>query len=230
MAASQHDIITIKNIDDEEFIFEYDRIPQVLAPGEIRRFPRFLAAHGVKHLIDKLLNKRDQKTNNQMLRQELAAEIIIGEEGFAKKPKRTEAEKLKSKLDRMNRPSDLEAVLAKRKRVKSKPEPKTVGEKPDMDKLPKEDEDFEGLEKPKPEPKPKKEAIKPEPKPKPKKEAKPVEDKAETIALPTRAELYTHATDVLGIDVSGKVKSNFDKEPIKKLMKAFDYPLEKLVK
>ena len=55
------DTVSIQNIDDEDFIFEYDKskgnYPYIIPAGQVKRFPRFLAEHAVKHLIDKILNK-----------------------------------------------------------------------------------------------------------------------------------------------------------------------------
>jgi len=98
-----YDTVAIKNIDDEDFIFEYGRSevnhPYVIPAGQIKRFPRFLAEHAVKHLIDKLLNKRKERTNNPVLRQSLAEEIVIAEEVLQQPPVKSEADILKERVE-----------------------------------------------------------------------------------------------------------------------------------
>jgi hypothetical protein len=116
---STADIITVMNIDDEDFEFEYDRssgnYPYVIPAGEIRRFPRFLAQHAVKHLIDKILNRKGIKTNDIKARSELATQVVIGEETFQQTRSKSNADITKEEIDRLNKPSDLEAVLGKKR-------------------------------------------------------------------------------------------------------------------
>ena len=118
---AQHDIITIQNIDDEDFVFEYDRAsgnwPYTVPAGEIRRFPRFLAQHAVKHLIDKILTKRDVKINNVQARQELASQIVVQEETFQQAPRMSDAERQQGEIDKLNKPSDLEGILGKKRQM-----------------------------------------------------------------------------------------------------------------
>src|SRR3990167_5059351 len=119
MPVSPHDIITIQNTDNEDFEFFYDRAsgnyPYTIKAGEIKRFPRFLATHCIKHLIDKIMNKRQQKTSNETIRQTLADKIIVEEEVFQQAPVLSEADITKREVDRLNRPSDLDRLLDKRK-------------------------------------------------------------------------------------------------------------------
>ena len=116
---SASNIITLQNIDDEDFEFEYDKSsgnwPYVIPAGEIRRFPRFLADHALKHLLDKILTKRNIKTNNETERATLASQIVVGEESFQQRPQKTEIEKQKEEIDRLNKPSELDAILGKRR-------------------------------------------------------------------------------------------------------------------
>ena len=100
-----HDIITIKNISDQDFTFEFDRVsgnpPYTIKTGEIKRFPRYIARHAVKHLIDAILISRKIKTNNQVARDNLASQIVIDEEVFGQDRVETEAEKLQKELDKL---------------------------------------------------------------------------------------------------------------------------------
>jgi hypothetical protein len=217
MATSQHTIVAIQNIDDEDFMFEYNASegnpPYVIPAGDVARFPQFLAEHALKHLIDKILNKREQKTNNEPLRMELANQIIIGEEVSRQKPQPSEAEKLRMEVEELNKPSTLEAILEKRKEakahkkkiVKAEKEQKGVGEK------------FEGLEDRTEEPVkedkekgPAKEAVKP-------KDVKP---------MPTRKEIYTFAEKEMNMVLDKNARKKFDKMKVDDLITELQYPLE----
>jgi len=138
---SSHDIVSLKNPDSEDFIFEFDssrgNYPYTIKAGSIARFPRFLADHALKHLIDKLLNKQKIKTNNEAARANLRDKIFIGEEVFQQGPNESEAERLKREVDSLNQPSDLDRVLSRAK---------TNAPEPDEGKLPIIDEKIEGIE------------------------------------------------------------------------------------
>lgn len=210
---SIYNIVTIQNIDNEDFTFEYDRVagnpPYTIKAGEVRKYPKFLAKHAVEKLIDKLLTKKDIKTSNKAMRNELADQIVVDEEGFEDAPKPTEAEALQTQIDKLNAPSELDAILKKRREAK-KPEATKVRS---LEVPPeKEKEDFEGLE------------AKKEPKPEPKPAEKPKED-PESIPLPTRERLYKYLADEKKITITKKIKKDFDTMSINELIKDFDYPL-----
>lgn len=235
---AQHDIISIQNIDDEEFVFEFDRAsgnyPYNIPTGEIRRFPRFLATHAVKHLIDKILTKRNMKTNNQQSRQELASQIVVSEETFQSGPNKTEAERTKEEVDKLNRPSDLEGVLGK-KRQMSAEEIKLQQEfrsNPTTNPAPTPEEHFDGLENKSPT------VI----------ESKPVEIKTETTVvppspdeidttitppppaepkgLPSRSELADYAKNIQKMTFDAKTTKHFQETPVEELVKEIDFPIE----
>lgn len=138
---SSHDVVTLHNIDSEDFTFEFDssrgNYPYTIKAGTVARFPRFLADHALKHLIDKLLNKQKIKTNNEAARANLRDKIYVGEEVFQQGPQEGEAEQLKREVEALNAPSDLEKVLSRAK-TNAPPEPET-GELPPV-------ETFEGLD------------------------------------------------------------------------------------
>ena len=124
-----HDIVTIKNITDEDFVFEYDRsrgnYPYTIKAGAIARFPRFLAEHAMKHLIDKILIGDKKRVDNEAAREDAQSRIFIGEEVFQQKPENADAEILRKQVEQLNQPSDLDKVLARAKTVAptAKPEP-----------------------------------------------------------------------------------------------------------
>jgi hypothetical protein len=123
---SLHDIITIKNTDEEDFTFEYDRsrgnYPYTIKAGEIKRFPRFLADHAVKHLINKILHKKNIRVDNEAARAAEASEIYIGEEMFQQTPEENVADLTRKTVEELNKPSDLENVIAKAKKNAPPPE------------------------------------------------------------------------------------------------------------
>lgn len=218
---SIHDIVTIKNISGKDFTFQYDAStgnpPYVIHAGEIKRFPRFLAAHAVKHLIDQIMNDNDERTSNLVRRQELAEQIIVDEETFHDEPVVTEADRLNKQIEELNRPSDLDGILEKR-RVKKEvaAAQKPIGTQPNMDQPAKpkvkQEEEFAGLNKDQP-----KEPEKPKPVIK---EVKPKE------ALPDRAQLMKYATDVLKMEIDAKTQKALDSLSVPELIKELQYPLK----
>lgn len=104
-----YNIVTIKNIDNEDFDFRVNKEPYTIKAGEIRNFPKFMAELAVKHLIDHLLNKEDTRTNNKVKREALASRIVIGENKYERPAEKS----LREKVDEMNQPSDLEKILAR---------------------------------------------------------------------------------------------------------------------
>lgn len=128
-------IITIQNIDDEDFTFEFNstggNAPYLIRAGEVVRYPDFLANHAVKHLITKILNKRKNLTDHLELRQELADEIIIGEEKQQKKPSMDKATKLVAKITELNKKTVFSEVLDKKtKKSKTVSKSKSVQKQP----------------------------------------------------------------------------------------------------
>ena len=211
------DICTIHNIDTEDFVFEYDRssgnYPYTIPAGEVRRFPRFLAAHALKHLIDKILTKRHAKINNEEARKDLASQIVIEEEKFQNQPKKSEAEMVHEQVEELNRPSELDAILAKRKTT-----PEAPPIVPGVALV--EDEKFEGLE------------------PSPDDVGNEVDTtdadvppaKEEVRAMPTRGEIYAYAQTTLKMvmdepDKEGKtLRQRMDKMNVDTLLSEIGDP------
>lgn len=150
---SDADIISIHNIDTEDFVFSYDASggnpPYVIPAGEVRRFPRYLANHAIKHLIDHLITKNhDGAIRNIDLRREYMEQIVVQEETYERAPVKTEAEVLQAEIEELNRPSELDILLEKRKKRATE----KVEEEP-KEEIP--EEEFEGLkEEPKAKPLP----------------------------------------------------------------------------
>lgn len=237
--SSQYDLITIQNIDTEDFVFEYNRseggYPYTIPAGEFGRYPRFLANHALKHLIDKLMTKKKLRTNNQVERQKLAEEIIIDEEVYQKKPQDNISQQLKKEVDRLNVPSELESILEKRRGKKKVAQETKVGANPNMNKDDGQPtEAFEGLEDAvdpdeatsKPKPKKVKKAEKPEVNPAVKKAAKADAQ----VNLPTKAQLKTYMKSEMGMTIDDKMEKFVKNNSVKAIMKEIDYPTERLIK
>lgn len=112
-----HDIVTLKNIDGEDFEFMYDKRLYFIPAGQVRRFPRFLADHAVKHLVDKLCNKHELRTSDEAARARFAAQIVVQVETFDEPTARSQADITAERVAELNKPSDLEQILSKRKEV-----------------------------------------------------------------------------------------------------------------
>jgi len=201
MAQATYDIVSIQNIDDEDFTFEYDRsagnYPHTIAAGEVKRFPRFLAQHAVKHLIDKILNKKNERTNNEVMRIALAEQIVVDEEILQKPPVKTDAEELKEEVDRLNVPSELETVL-KRNRGKEK-----INTTPPIQETPSSvpEEKFAGLEP----------AVDTTDNDVP-------EVKPEVKAIPTRKEIIDYGKNKMGMTFDEKQMKSLNKMKVSELL------------
>jgi hypothetical protein len=132
--SSQHDIITIKNITGKDFTFAYAKAEggraYTIPNGATMMFPRFLAAHAVKHMIDQVLNDTKQKTNNEVKRIELAEKIIVNEETYCQEPTPSQADLLNKQVEELNKPTDLDNIL--KKQAITPAVPVAVGTQPDM--------------------------------------------------------------------------------------------------
>ena len=213
---STHDIITLRNLDDEDFTFDYDRsrgnYPYSIKAGAVGRFPRFLADHAIKKLIDKILDKRRVKLNNEPARAELREMIFVEEEIFQQAPQDTETIRLHKEVEELNKPSDLEQVLSRNKSKEKATEPPVTPSPPVETELPKEEEKFAGLEK--------EEVVgstvdTTE-------EISPVSPKAK----PTRLEVLKFAEDKMGLTLDKKTMEKFDKMTDDQLITEIQYPLE----
>ncbi len=208
-------MITLKNVDVERFEVIYDsKSYGVVDPGHIRKFPRFLAEHAVKHLVDQIMNRADLRLDNITKRQEYAQQIIVGEEAYALPSAVTETERLQAEVERMNKGSDLDAILSKRR----------AGEETvNSDTMPVEQaalvEPVSTLSQPEvpvsiPEP-----VQIPTEQP-----AATVVSEPSTEGEPSREQLYDHARNVMKIDVEDqKTKEAFDAMDIPTLKDAVQY-------
>jgi hypothetical protein len=97
------DVVNFTNIDKEDFEGMWGGEITIIKAGETRPFPKFLAEHYCKHLVNKILIRDLKEWSNQILRDPLeknilgkSAEAIVKEvpqtpkeETFATAPKAT---------------------------------------------------------------------------------------------------------------------------------------------
>lgn len=224
MEVANYNIITLKNIDNEDFTFEYDSStgnpPYMIPAGQIKRFPSFLAEHALKHLIDKILTKQNKKTNNQEARQALASLIVIEEENFQSPAQLTPAQQQAKEVESLNKPSDLEGILQRNKdRLKGEEPTARPAVTPTTEDVPTEEEKFEGLE-------PGEEPIKGDELD----TTEPVgqEPPVKVKAVPTRGEIYKYA-EKQGMVLGEKELKVYDRMNIPELLKELGDPREALV-
>lgn len=114
--SSIYNTITVKNIDNEDFIFKVNRESYLIRAGEVKKFPKFMVRPMLKHLIDRILIKQDAEgklLRNQNLRDELATRIILNEESFERPSLPSDREI----VDKMNEQKpELDRLLDKNKR------------------------------------------------------------------------------------------------------------------
>jgi hypothetical protein len=127
-------IVTLKNVDDEDFVFQVDKVPYLFKAGETRNFPKFMANLAVKHLIDKVLEKKDKEGKlmvNSNERAKLAGRIVLGEENY-EQPKIPTTQDI---VEQINQPTELDEALERNKGRLHTQEPIIPAPIPDMTNL-----------------------------------------------------------------------------------------------
>lgn len=179
-----YNIVTIKNIDDEDFIFAVDKEQYLIRAGETRRFTKFMARLAVKHLIDRLLIKESPDGSllgNDKKRSDLASKIVLEEEDFQKPIVPSDREI----VEQLNKVSDIDTALDKKK-SKAQKRAEADAEKEDKNMLP-EDKDDDPVK----EEKEKFDQIE--------------KEKKQANKLPTRDEMFEYATKTLKINPDDKI-------------------------
>jgi hypothetical protein len=136
-----YNIVTIRNPDTEDFHFKVDNQGYSIAAGETRNFPKFMATLAVKHLIDKILQKKDNEgklMSNKDERAALAEQIVVGEQNYEVPVIPTDDEI----VEEMNM-SDIDAILDKQKN-----QPQVVEKPKNKVGRPKKVEEFAGAKVP----------------------------------------------------------------------------------
>lgn len=80
--ASQNDIVEIINPLEVDYPVVWDSVTvATLKPGETRSFPRFIAQHASKHLIDRMIIEEEgiKELNNVALREIYAERVVVGD-------------------------------------------------------------------------------------------------------------------------------------------------------
>jgi hypothetical protein len=125
------DIIYIRNTDSAPFEVVYDSVSYgVIEPGQVKLLPRFIADNAVKHLIDQIINRMGDRTDNQVLRDRFIAEIVVKEELITHI---SERERNKLEVEEINRNSDLAGYLNRAKESAAAAPVKNDGILPELD-------------------------------------------------------------------------------------------------
>jgi hypothetical protein len=69
-------VVNFTNIDNQPFDGMWGGVITVINAGETRQFPKFLAEHYCKHLVNKILIKGGQDWSNQISREPLEKRIL----------------------------------------------------------------------------------------------------------------------------------------------------------
>lgn len=77
-----NDLLIFKNIDDEDFEWQFDAIrtplPYYIKAGETRQLPYYIGRHGVEKIIDKLIYKEGRNPTDRQLRYNYLKRIVLG--------------------------------------------------------------------------------------------------------------------------------------------------------
>jgi len=209
---SLYNQITVRNIDNEDFVFRVNREHYMIRAGETKVFMKLMVRPLLKHLIDRILIKRDpdgKLLRNAHLRDELAAQIVLKEETYERPHVISDREL----VDQLNNQPELDRVLEKNKaRIRSEdpapviPPPQIEMPKVDTKKLEKpeilvDEELFDQIE----------------------------EEKNQPQIVLTRPQMLKYAKDVLKLDIDeSKTKKAWDKMSDETLFKELGLDQEDL--
>src|SRR5690348_13996710 len=77
-----NDLLIFKNIDSEDFEWQFDAIrtplPYYIKAGETRSLPYYIGKHGVEKLIDHLIYKAGRNPTDRQLRYDYMKRIVLG--------------------------------------------------------------------------------------------------------------------------------------------------------
>lgn len=207
-----YSMVTFQNIDTEPFNIEYNlsdpnnAYSAVIQPGQVKSLPFFIAKLAIKHLIDAVLTKQKVPINNQHRREELYSKIVIDVDDIQSPVIKSPERQAIDSIDKYNKPSDLDNILARRAKTPIVPQ----DDKPTEEKIVTHEEDRTVLKEDKDEPEVfvgLKNATPLPPNP------------------PTREQLYSYAKTKLGMELDDKTMTKFENMGVNELAKELDYQL-----
>lgn len=109
---NKYDIVTIRNIDNEDFSHPYEGAEYTIKKGEELPFPAFLGLHLAKHMAMKVCRKeykgktkstedRSQFTPQKI--KETMNRIVVGKAGAVNKPILTRQQKLQKEVEELQK-------------------------------------------------------------------------------------------------------------------------------
>jgi len=200
--------ITVKNIDNEDFIFRVKTERYLIRAGESKIYPKFMVRPFLKHLIDKILIKRDPQgklLRRMDLREELARQIVLNEAEYEKPVLPTDREL----VNKMNKGEpELDRILEKnRSRLKGEESVLTAPPKVDTAKI-----------QTPPSNQPLVAPVVSEPKTPETENFDQIENEKKTDKIPPRQEMLDYAKNTLKMDLDEpKTKKAWDKMSDEKL-------------
>ena len=86
----RYDLQNFTNIDDEDFVGKWGQQEYVIKTGETKAFPGFLVKHFAKHLINKILIKKNvanysDPSLREPLEKQILGEVVLTKPKTAKK-------------------------------------------------------------------------------------------------------------------------------------------------
>jgi|GEM_PF-4445700 len=111
---AQHNQITLTNLAAEPFDCIYNSASYgLLVKGQTRTFPQSMANIFLKHLVDSIMNERNESTADLGKRSAYTQQIVLNITAAVQEAPKTENQLLEDKISQMNRPSDLDLYIAK---------------------------------------------------------------------------------------------------------------------
>ncbi len=94
----KYDLVNFTNIDDEDFVCNWDGEEYLIKAGDTKAFPGFLVDHLIKHLVNKILLKKGVDNYGNPIKREPLEKQIKGEIVLEKS--KTEDEGIKEEIEK----------------------------------------------------------------------------------------------------------------------------------
>lgn len=112
---NQFNQVSLKNIDSEPFECIYNNQSYgFIMPDTVRVFPQLMADLFLKHMIDQVMNRSELNLGDKLKRNQLASRIVVNIVNAVQEAPKTQDDILREKVEQMNKPSDLELLMAQK--------------------------------------------------------------------------------------------------------------------
>lgn len=114
-----NNLIIWQNIDDADHEWQFDAIntpiPYRILMGQQRELPYYISRLGIDKLIDKILQKKGQNPTNQVLRDQLMDQIVLGMKSINQEREKTPQEMAAEEMRRKKDTDPFEELFARRR-------------------------------------------------------------------------------------------------------------------